>query len=53
MDRPISYTAVKHNGETGWKLPYAFGVLPSSGRVIAIDPNGVTRLVSRKLLARF
>jgi hypothetical protein len=50
MERPTSYTMVKHDGQSGWKLPYAYKVLPSSGGVVVIDPAGVTRLVSRKSL---
>lgn len=50
MERPTSYTFVKCDGQSGWKLPYNFKLLPSSGRVVVIDPGGVTRLVSRKSL---
>ena len=50
MERPLDYTMVKHDGQSGWKLPYPYKLLPSGGRVVAIDPAGVTRLVSRKSL---
>ncbi len=51
MERPNDYTMIKHNGEPGWKLPYAYKLLPSGGRVVVVDPKGVSRLVSRKSLA--
>jgi hypothetical protein len=50
MERPRDYTMVKHNGQTGWKLPYSYKLLPSGGRVVVVDPEGITRLVSRKAL---
>ncbi len=52
MERPQVYTMIRCDGQPGWKLPYAFGVLPSSGRVAVIDPAGVTRLVSRKSITK-
>jgi hypothetical protein len=52
MERPLSYTPVKCDGKSGWKLPYPYGVLPSSGSVVAVDPAGVTRLISRKLITK-
>jgi hypothetical protein len=51
MERPREFTMVRHNGEIGWKLPYSYKLLPSSGRVVVVDPKGITRLVSRKALA--
>lgn len=50
MERPSSYTMVKCDGVSGYKLPYSFKLLPSSGRVVVIDPKGVSQLVSRKSL---
>ena len=50
MERPNDYTMIKHDGQSGWKLPHAYKLLPSSGRVVAIDPKGVSHLVSRKSL---
>lgn len=50
MERPDTYTHVKCDGQSGWKLPHSYKVLPSGGRVVVIDPAGVTRLVSRKSL---
>ena len=50
MERPHDYTMVRHDGQPGWKLPYPYKLLPSGGHVVAIDPDGVTRLVSRKTL---
>jgi hypothetical protein len=52
MDRPSSYTFVKVDGRPGWKLPYHYGALPSSGKVAVIDPAGVTRPVSRKSITK-
>jgi len=51
MEKTFSYTMVRHDGEPGWKLPYSYKLLPSSGRVTVIDPQGITRLVSRKALS--
>jgi hypothetical protein len=50
MERPHDYTMVRHDGQLGWKLPYPYKLLPSGGRVVVIDPSGITRLVSRKAL---
>lgn len=47
----MSYTMVKCDGRPGYKLPYSYKLLPSGGRVVVIDPAGVTRLVSRKSLS--
>jgi hypothetical protein len=52
MERPLQYTMVKVDGKAGYKLPYHFGALPSSGRVVVIDPAGVTRSVSRKSITK-
>lgn len=46
------WTHIKCDGQPGWKLPYAFALLPSSGRVVVIDPAGVTRLVNRKSITK-
>lgn len=53
MERPTRYTMVKCNGQGFWKLPYPYEVLPSSGRIVAIDPKGVTRLVNRKSITKY
>jgi hypothetical protein len=53
MERPMQYTMVKCDGKPGYKLPYPFGALPSSGRVVVIDPQGISRLVSRKSLVKY
>jgi hypothetical protein len=52
MERPEHYTMVRCDGQPGWKLPYPFGAMPSSGRVVLVDPSGVTRLVSRKSITK-
>jgi hypothetical protein len=52
MERPNTYTPVKCDGRPGYKLPYNYKLLPSSGNVVVIDPKGVTRLVSCKSLSR-
>lgn len=52
MERPVQYTMVRVDGKAGYKLPYAYGVLPSSGKVVVIDPAGVTRSVSRKSISK-
>jgi len=52
MERPHEYTMVRCDGKSGYKLPYPFGALPSSGNVVVVDPAGVTRLVSRKSLTK-
>lgn len=52
MERPFGYTTVKCDGRPGYKLPYSYKLLPSSGRVVVIDPAGVTQLVSRKSLTK-
>ena len=52
MERPITYTPVRRDGEPGWKLPYHYGAVPSSGNVVVIDPAGKTKLVSRKSLTK-
>jgi hypothetical protein len=48
--RPNTYEFVRHDGQRGWRIPYPYCALPSSGRCVAIDPAGVTHLVNRKSL---
>jgi hypothetical protein len=49
--RPHTYESVRRNGQPGWRIPCPYYALPKSGRCVAIDPAGVTRLVDRKSLA--
>jgi len=52
MERPLSYTHIRVAGQPGYKLPYPYALLPSSGRVVVVDPQGVSRLVDRKSLTK-
>ena len=52
MERPLTYTPVRVDEQAGWKLPYHYKALPSSGTVVVVDPEGVTRPVSRKRVTK-
>lgn len=52
MERPLQYAMVRVDGKAGYKLPYPYGVLPSSGKVVVVSPEGVTQSVSRKSITK-
>lgn len=52
--RSANYTNVRYLGQSGYRLPYPWKVMPTNpaARVVVLDPAGQAHLVPRGSLSR-